>query len=293
MNLQPNQMKSCQKNQNKINNNTNSYISFNNNSSSNDKFYTNQPNNDKGDAPPPPFYENNQINSTGKIIGHNADKYINLNKKSDLNQKNTEISKKEANNIIDPNIGYNKDLYINKVTQNISTTKGEVNPNFGKGNMFHISGNYNNIGNNNQIDNNIGNNNQMDNNNPIKFGDAGNNSRLDNEKTDSGKNKQNLDDSLEDIKKSKIKRIINQKIKEGYFPLFIKMDDQKPFFYYMKPDQNLKILLKVHLNNIKIDDLNEENYFFYNNGEVLNPEVPIQNLDIKILSVIEIHHFNY
>jgi hypothetical protein len=35
----------------------------------------------------------------------------------------------------------------------------------------------------------------------------------------------------------------------------------------MKLEQKLSTLLKIHLNNIKIDDINEENYFFYNNLE--------------------------
>ena len=316
MNFKPIQMESYQ-NQNSINTvkNSDSYVGFNNNFfSSKDKIYTNQPNNDdEGEAPPTPFYAQNQINSTEQTILSNIDNNMSINKKSCLNVENTETNIKGENNNINPNIEYNKVFYENKETQNNSTTKGDVNPNCGKGNIFQEEekkkfdvpnfGNFdNNIGNNYKMvnnnaptnfgnfDNNIGNNYKMVNNNtPTNFGNLENN--IFNNNQIDNKN-QNLNDSKEGEEKTIIKRKIFEKCKEGFFPLFIRMNNQKPFFYYMKLEQKLSTLLKIHLNNIKIDDINEENYFFYNEGEILNPDVPIQNLGIKILSVIEIRHLD-
>jgi hypothetical protein len=215
-------------NQNSINTvkNSDSYVAFNNNSfSSKDKIYTNQPNNDdEGEAPPTPFYAQNQINSKEQTILSNIHNNMSINKKSCLNVENTETNIKGENNNIHPNIEYNKVFYENKETQNNSTTKGDVNPNCGKGNIlqeeekkkFDVS----NFGN---FDNNIGNNYKMDNNNsPTNFGNLENN--IFNNNQIDNKN-QNLNDSKEGEEKTIIKRKIFEKCQEGFFPLFIKMND--------------------------------------------------------------------
>ena len=94
------------------------------------------------------------------------------------------------------------------------------------------------------------------------------------------------------IKNNNDKQIIVQnltnKLEEGFFPLYAKIDDNKPYFYYIKQESTLKSLLSAHLLKSGIT-LSGEEYNLYNNGNQLDQNCPINQInDLKIFSVIEI-----
>ena len=97
---------------------------------------------------------------------------------------------------------------------------------------------------------------------------------------------QNIDlNSPADI--AKIKESVIIKMKEGYIPIFLRFEDQKPNFYYIKPTSNLKSLLKSHLELIGVTDFGE-NYTFYNNETKLDENISINKLNLNLLSVIDV-----
>ena len=87
--------------------------------------------------------------------------------------------------------------------------------------------------------------------------------------------------------RAKIKEIVSQKYNEGYYSLFIKMDNMKNYFYFIKMEHNLNHLLNAHLKSFGKSPTGE-NYSFYKNSEKLDPNIPIQDLDVPILSVITV-----
>ena len=88
---------------------------------------------------------------------------------------------------------------------------------------------------------------------------------------------------------------LNNKLKEGYFPLFAKIENEKIYFYYIKQERTLKSLITAHLLNCGIT-LSGEEYNLYNlyiNGNKLDPDCPINEInELKIFSVIEIKKKN-
>ena len=88
---------------------------------------------------------------------------------------------------------------------------------------------------------------------------------------------QNIDlNSPADI--AKIKESVIIKMKEGYIPIFLSFEDQKPNFYYIKPTSNLKSLLKSHLELAGVTDFGEK-YTFYNNETKLDENISINKLN--------------
>lgn len=86
---------------------------------------------------------------------------------------------------------------------------------------------------------------------------------------------------------AKIKEIVNKKYSEGYYSLYVKMGDMKPSFYFIKMEHNLDNLLNAHMNLIGKSPTGE-NYSFYIGDRKLDPKIKIQDLDIKMFSVINI-----
>ena len=83
-----------------------------------------------------------------------------------------------------------------------------------------------------------------------------------------------------------LKKKTFQKYEQGYLPLFLRMYNQKPAFYFVKFENNLKSLLKTHL---KLNGYNpEDKYTLINKGKILDQNCPIEDLDIKVLSIINI-----
>ena len=251
------------------------------------------------------FINNNSIESPNQ----NKDNNIKGSFHNENNGKNTNNENK-----INPNIKYNVNLNIKKETSKGSKNKEEINPNMGKFNgrkeeVFTKPSN---------PDNNIGNNYNPD--NYKFFTKTGNEENTGKESSSPEGNKDNneihesmrhpLDNSNnieeENNKLSqsvlvasfqnlnitdpndliKFKKMATQKYNDGFYALFVKMD-HKICYYYIKLESNLQSLLLGHLNNLKIP-YTKKNYSFYNRGIKLNPNIPINDLDIPILSVIEI-----
>ena len=98
---------------------------------------------------------------------------------------------------------------------------------------------------------------------------------------------QNLNlNSEEDL--SKIKKGVIEKANEGYLPIFMRLNDDKPIFYYIKGRSNLKTLLKSHFQLIGHTDFGEK-YMYYNKGERLDENKPVDELNLGFFSIIDVH----
>ena len=88
------------------------------------------------------------------------------------------------------------------------------------------------------------------------------------------------DDSL------KLKDKVMEMYNKGYLPLFLRMYSQSPTFYYAKFNNNLKTILNAYL---KLNGYNpDDKYTLINDGEILDQNIPIDNLELKPLSIIDI-----
>jgi hypothetical protein len=77
------------------------------------------------------------------------------------------------------------------------------------------------------------------------------------------------------------KEMINQKVKEGYFPLFIQLDEEKPLFLFINNYETMQNVLEEYKNLKGINDSNKE-YTLYN--QKTKEEIP-QNKPIKDLGL--------
>ena len=76
-------------------------------------------------------------------------------------------------------------------------------------------------------------------------------------------------------------------MKEGYIPIFLRFEYQKPNFYYIKPTSNLKSLLKLTFGVNKSYRFWIK-FIFYNNGRTLDGNISINKLNLNLLSVIDV-----
>ena len=242
-------------------------------------------------------------------IGPNENPYLNFNDNSNMkNQKDEEAAP------IMP-LNYNQISYTYK-----NLSKNEKNYYINKNENDFIPLNKTSDGTNNDIHNDNNNNHissyklkNFDENNKQYFNNKENKSNLlSNDKNYNGKeekiytnnpditkdgnndlseNKNNSNDfqyskfNLNDL--SKIKEKATEMYEKGYIPLFLRMYNNEPAFYYIKLKKNLKHLLEAHLKLIGIYNP-EDKYTLINNGNILDQNTPIENLDINILSIINI-----
>ena len=96
----------------------------------------------------------------------------------------------------------------------------------------------------------------------------------------------NLNDP-KDIEKFKIET--QKKFVEGYFPIFLKLNNDKPKFFYLKFYSTLKHALKCYYLKYGFHNKFDENITLYNGGNILDQEAQIMNLNIPPLSVITNH----
>ena len=83
-----------------------------------------------------------------------------------------------------------------------------------------------------------------------------------------------------------LKEKISEMYNKGYLPLFLRLYNLKPTFYYAKFENNLKAILDVHL---KLNGYNpNDKYTLINNGEIIDQNTPIDDLDLKPFSIINI-----
>ena len=97
-------------------------------------------------------------------------------------------------------------------------------------------------------------------------------------------NKNNINEYNDDSLKLKDK--VMEMYNKGYLPLFLRMYSQSPTFYYAKFNNNLKTILNAYL---KLNGYNpDDKYTLINDGEILDQNIPIDNLELKPLSIIDI-----
>ena len=83
------------------------------------------------------------------------------------------------------------------------------------------------------------------------------------------------------------KEMINQKVKEGYFPLFIQLDEEKPLFLFINNYETMQNILEEYKNLKGINDSNKE-YTLYNQKtkEEIPQNVPIKDLGLNYFTFI-------
>ena len=84
-----------------------------------------------------------------------------------------------------------------------------------------------------------------------------------------------------------IKSEVAKKMNEGYFPLFLKIDNNQPKFFYIKQNSTLKSLVRCYniMKNIK-----NIQYTLYNKfNETLEQNIEINSLNIKPFDVLSNH----
>ena len=83
------------------------------------------------------------------------------------------------------------------------------------------------------------------------------------------------------------KEMINKKAEEGYFPLFIQLNNEKPLFLFTKNYETIKAALEEYKNLKSINDGNKE-YTLYNKEtkKVIPQNKPIKDLGLNYFSFI-------
>ena len=83
------------------------------------------------------------------------------------------------------------------------------------------------------------------------------------------------------------KEMINEKVKQGFFPLFMKLNENKPQFMFVKNIETKKSALEIYKSLMGLNNDNKE-YTLYNqhNKKLLPQDVPIKDLNLKYFSFI-------
>lgn len=81
---------------------------------------------------------------------------------------------------------------------------------------------------------------------------------------------------------------VYKKANEGYFPLYLQIDNNKPSFCYVKQDSTLKPALNLYLRKNGITYKDEE-YTLYNDGNEININAQLSDLNLKPFSLITNH----
>ena len=107
-------------------------------------------------------------------------------------------------------------------------------------------------------------------NNKNEIIDFKNDSRID---IDNSKNNESIIDDGQ---------LVIDSINYGYIPFFIKIEDDNPLYFIAHKKTIFKNILYRRINTIK----NLNNYNFFNNGAIIDINVPLEDLNIKPLSII-------
>ena len=269
---------------------------------------------------------NNSINNKKeeKSSNNNIDPNIGGDNKINTNQENKE---KSIEGNIDINKGGENKIFETK-KDNIpkTTNKGNINIFMGGNqriketeentkNVYDKPNQDYNIDNNNEnnkrIYNNTGksicdlskekneNNDKMENNDKkekttVSPSPDGNTNNKDNNAPNSNEIKNNklydvLSTSLVNLDKELFKEEIAKKRDEGYFPLFLKIDNNQLKFFFIKFDSTLRCLIKTYKMMMGIDDLKKEYTLYNDKNEILDQDIEIKYLDITPLSIISNH----
>ena len=93
---------------------------------------------------------------------------------------------------------------------------------------------------------------------------------------------------LSDIKNiEESKELINKRVEEGYFPLFIQLDEEKPLFFFIKNYETVQSALEAYKEILNINDGNKEYTLYNKKTKALVPQdVPIKDSSLKYFSFI-------
>lgn len=83
------------------------------------------------------------------------------------------------------------------------------------------------------------------------------------------------------------KELINKRVEEGYFPLFIQLDEEKPLFFFIKNYETVQSALEAYKEILNINDGNKEYTLYNKKTKALVPQhVPIKDLGLNYFSYI-------
>ena len=82
------------------------------------------------------------------------------------------------------------------------------------------------------------------------------------------------------------RNLICQKEKEGFFPIFMKLDEYKPLFFFVLSDETLENVLKEYKNVIGIIDDKEYTLYNKNTQKIMPKDVSIEDLGINKFTYI-------
>ena len=86
-----------------------------------------------------------------------------------------------------------------------------------------------------------------------------------------------------------LKEEVAKKRDEGYFPLFLRIDNDKHKFFFIKNDSTLRCLIKTYKMMMGIDDLKIKYILYNDKNKILDQDIEIKYLKIDPLSVISNH----
>ena len=78
---------------------------------------------------------------------------------------------------------------------------------------------------------------------------------------------------------------INERMAKGYFPLFLKINEEKPQFFFVIRDSTLRSVLRHYLKEKNINE-SEDSFTLYNGNEELDIDKKIHELNLKPLTKI-------
>ena len=73
-------------------------------------------------------------------------------------------------------------------------------------------------------------------------------------------------------------------IEKGFLPLFIKVDEYKPIFFFCNKKTKLKKIINTYSKTLNIENLS--NYIFYKGDNELDVNLTIEDLNIKNFDII-------
>ena len=79
---------------------------------------------------------------------------------------------------------------------------------------------------------------------------------------------------------------INERMAKGYFPLFLKINEEKPQFFFVIRDSTLRSVLRHYLKDKNINE-SEDSFTLYNRNEELDIDKKIYELNLKPLTYIK------
>lgn len=82
------------------------------------------------------------------------------------------------------------------------------------------------------------------------------------------------------------KEEIKEKMSKGYFPLFLKINENKALFFLISKNSRLRNILKHYLKDKNINE-SEDSYTLYNGNEELDIDKKIRDLNLKPMTCIK------